>query len=81
MFSIKGRKYKIEHEGLHLLCLTYGKFRHYKEGCQPVPVKKIVVEDKGVLKNVIMEQGETSRNKECVTTADGEEGPWQVVQK
>ncbi|GAU10508.1 hypothetical protein TSUD_420790 [Trifolium subterraneum] len=33
MFSIKDRKYKIEYEGLHLLCITCGRFGHYKEGC------------------------------------------------
>jgi hypothetical protein len=34
MFSIKGRKYNIEYEGLHMLCTTCGRYGHYKEGCQ-----------------------------------------------
>jgi hypothetical protein len=33
MFMIKGRKYNVEYEGLHLLCKTCGKFGHYSEGC------------------------------------------------
>lgn len=32
MFTIKWRKYNIEYEGLHLLCITYIKFDHYKKG-------------------------------------------------
>jgi len=33
MFEFKGRHYKVEYEGLHLLCLNCGKFDHYLEGC------------------------------------------------
>lgn len=33
MFEIKERYYKVEYEGLHLLCLTWGRFGHYIEGC------------------------------------------------
>lgn len=33
MFSIKGRRYKIGYEGLHLPCLSCGRFGYYKEGC------------------------------------------------
>ncbi|XP_058760028.1 uncharacterized protein LOC131633324 [Vicia villosa] len=31
MFSIKNKSYKVEYEGLHMLCLTCGKFGHYKD--------------------------------------------------
>lgn len=31
MFSNKGRHYKVEYEGLHLLCLNYCRFGHYVE--------------------------------------------------
>lgn len=34
MFSIKGRKCKLEYQGLHLLCVNYGRFGHYKDLCQ-----------------------------------------------
>jgi hypothetical protein len=33
MFTIKGRHYKVEYEGLHFLCLNCGIFGHYVEGC------------------------------------------------
>ncbi|MCH84794.1 hypothetical protein A2U01_0005630 [Trifolium medium] len=33
MFQIKDRYYKVEYEGLHMLCLACGTFGHYKEGC------------------------------------------------
>ncbi|KAI5399036.1 hypothetical protein KIW84_064416 [Lathyrus oleraceus] len=33
MFSIKGRHYKIEYEGFHLLCLSYVRFGHNSDGC------------------------------------------------
>lgn len=30
MFTIKERKYKIEYEGLHPICINCGRFGHYK---------------------------------------------------
>jgi hypothetical protein len=33
MFELKDRVYKIEYEGLHMLCRACGKFGHYMEGC------------------------------------------------
>lgn len=32
MFTIKERMFMIEYEGLHLLCLSCGRFGHYNEG-------------------------------------------------
>ncbi|MCH84837.1 hypothetical protein A2U01_0005674 [Trifolium medium] len=73
MFTIKGRKYNIEYEGLHLLCLTCGKFGHYKEGC---PDKSMNVG----------QHGEGSRRNQNEVRANGltdggVDGPWRVVQK
>lgn len=44
MFSIKGRYYKVEYEGLHLLCRLCGRFGHSTGGCTefkapPIDVK------------------------------------------
>lgn len=33
MFELQARHYRIEYEGLHMLCLTCGQFGHYVEGC------------------------------------------------
>ncbi|XP_058753890.1 uncharacterized protein LOC131627080 [Vicia villosa] len=76
MFAIKGRHYKIEYEGLHLLCLRYG-FGHFKEGCEDqtkLNGKGLVTEvrnflEKGNIPNQIQE-GEQN-----------EDGPWKVTQK
>lgn len=40
MFTIKGRKYNDEYEGLILLCVKYGKFGHYKEECHDKTIFK-----------------------------------------
>lgn len=31
--TIRDRGYKVEYEGLHLLCLNCGKLTHYRGGC------------------------------------------------
>lgn len=63
----------IECEGLHLLCLSCGRFRHYKEGCQERRVANDDnnggdgSEDRQI--NGSIEFGETSAR------------PWSTVQK
>jgi hypothetical protein len=69
MFTIKGRKYNIEYEGLHMLCTTCGRFGHYKEGC-PNKVKAT----EGITE---VRAGNDHRDD----TGNGTEGPWRVVQK
>lgn len=32
-YKLKGRRYKIEYEGLHMLCFGCGQFGHYVESC------------------------------------------------
>ncbi|KAI5411586.1 hypothetical protein KIW84_056595 [Lathyrus oleraceus] len=81
MFSIKGRRYKIEYEGVYLLCLTCGKFRHCKDGCQVSIKGKNVDVAQGGSKNHNMKQCETSRENEGEVIGEAREGPWQVVQK
>ncbi|MCH88334.1 hypothetical protein A2U01_0009218, partial [Trifolium medium] len=72
MFQIKDRYYKVEYEGLHMLCLACGTFGHYKEGC----VAKV--------NNTVWngEQAtENARKGGPANTTSVQEGPWKVVQK
>jgi hypothetical protein len=74
MFTIKGRKYNVEYEGLYMLCLTCGKFGHYKEGCP----------EKGKVNEVQQPENNAGvgGNMHGNNIAGGEtEGPWRVVQK
>jgi hypothetical protein len=68
MFELKGKIYKVEYEGLHMLCRSCGKFGHYVEGC---PEKKAANDN-------------MRRSNEIVQVETGVEeiaGPWVVVQK
>lgn len=72
MFTIKGRQFKVEYEGLHLLCLTCGKFGHYQEGCLDMGT---AVPEQG--DDTVGFGGENGRRQ----GVEGREGPWIVVQK
>jgi hypothetical protein len=74
MFTIKGRKYNIEYEGLHMLCTICGRYGHYKEGC---PDKAKVSEEHGNEKVGEATGKEANRN----LAGSSVEGPWRVVQK
>jgi hypothetical protein len=69
IFTIRERQFCVEYEGLHLLCLTCGRFGHYKEGC----AEKIIVQNDDGEKNGVGEKA-----NEGGKIADG---PWTVVQK
>jgi hypothetical protein len=71
MFQIKDRLYKVEYEGLHMLCLTCGTFGHYKEGC--------VAKNNNVAWNG--EHTVETSGKGGVSGVPAQEGPWTVVQK
>jgi hypothetical protein len=73
MFMIKGRKYNVEYEGLHLLCKTCGRFGHYSEGCK----------EKTVAETVHQEDGRTAGGHKAGSdfTSKSLDGPWMVVQK
>ncbi|XP_058746880.1 uncharacterized protein LOC131619849 [Vicia villosa] len=75
MFTIKKKMYKIEYEGLHLICLVCGRFGHYKEGCSEN-------------KRVNNDSSEKGGNSSEATHGVGDllqggmgDGPWKVVQK
>ncbi|MCI03214.1 hypothetical protein A2U01_0024249, partial [Trifolium medium] len=74
MFTIKGRKYKVEYEGLHLLCLTCGKFGHYKEGC-PERGKAIVDHHEGG------DHVKSTERQVQESAGASVDGPWRVVKK
>jgi hypothetical protein len=71
MFTLKGRKYTIEYEGLHMLCMTCGRFGHYKEGC---PAKK---------NDAVNGEGKVNDGQARISNSDdtGADGPWRIVQK
>ncbi|KAK2399216.1 zinc ion binding / nucleic acid binding protein [Trifolium repens] len=65
MFMIKGRKYNVEYEGLHLLCKNCGKFGHYSEGCP----------EKAKAETNRQQEGRMNMPGNSL------DGPWMVVQK
>jgi hypothetical protein len=73
-FTIKGRKYNVEYEGLHMLCLTCGKFGHYKDGC-PERVRTNNEQQNGT------RQGGSNVNQVHGLANETTDGPWRVVQK
>jgi hypothetical protein len=70
MFTIKGCKYNVEYEGLHLLCTTCGRFGHYKEGCK----------EKAIQPEEITADKQVSREGRVFAGSEVK-GPWIVVQK
>lgn len=72
MFAIKGMHYKVEYEGLHLLCLSCGKYVHYAEHCPEIRVNELDKEEEDLGIN----------NGECATSNSIQEvikGPWMKV--
>lgn len=77
MFDIKDRVFKIEYEGLHLLCLTCGRFGHYMEGCPHKVAARNLGGEGGdrITVDTRSEKGEASKE------GPSEAGPWTIVQK
>jgi hypothetical protein len=73
MFMIKGRKYNVEYEGLHLLSKICEKFGHHSEGCPEKPKT-------GAGQNVANENG-GQINGGLELSGIRVEGPWMLVQK
>ncbi|KAI5385122.1 hypothetical protein KIW84_071929 [Lathyrus oleraceus] len=75
MFAVTKSLYKIEYEGLHLLCLSYGCFGHFKEGCvdQVDHISKDVVMGRN---NVLVDGGATT-----LIHGDKKDGPWTIMHK
>ncbi|XP_058726109.1 uncharacterized protein LOC131597426 [Vicia villosa] len=84
MFMINNRSYKVEYEGLHLLCTSCGKFGHYKEGCQEGATNILTVQGKKGLEQVVGNQSGDSGSKGQggdKFLGNESKGPWVVVQK
>jgi hypothetical protein len=78
MFELKGRFYKVEYEGLHMMRRTCGKFGHYIEGCPEI--KNV---NQGGKENP-QHQGVRSadvRSDQDKNSQETMQGPWVVVQK
>ncbi|XP_057444772.1 uncharacterized protein LOC130737018 [Lotus japonicus] len=68
-FVFEDEEFKIEYEGLNMICFECGKFGHKKETC---PHQK---GDTGA-------QNATEQNKEAQPTTQGEDfGPWMIVKR
>jgi hypothetical protein len=72
MFDIKDKIYKVEYEGLHLLCLTCGRFGHYKEGCSLKANHTMGEVATATTREQNVGYGQKNSTKE---------GPWMVVKK
>ncbi|XP_058725672.1 uncharacterized protein LOC131596965 [Vicia villosa] len=80
MFQIDGSNYKIEYEGLHLLCLSCGRYGHYKEGCPMNRVGKDIEEDRSI-PNDSKEKTQVGGSSGLIGEELDISGPWKVVQK
>ncbi|XP_058780632.1 uncharacterized protein LOC131654593 [Vicia villosa] len=79
MFELKNKSYRVEFKGLHLLCITCGKFGHYKDGC---PLKRNLVNNAATTNDQgDMVDGEQTGKINAVAGSRAGDGPWQVVQK
>jgi hypothetical protein len=79
MFELRQEIYKVEYEGLHMLCRTCGKFGHYIEGCSE--------KEKSSITRTNMNEARSDANENGVmindtnNAEDDANGPWVVVQK
>lgn len=76
MFAIKGRHFKVECEGLHLLCLHWGKYNHTSDGFE-AHKRESTIKDGG--------QKNTPTGSIILEEQVGEQGnatsTWTIVQK
>jgi hypothetical protein len=78
MFELNGRIYKVEYEGLHMLCRTCGKFGHYIEGC---PEKEKVQHELNQNMQGQKTGGSDKGSESVKNNQDNIQGQWVVVQK
>lgn len=73
MFTIKESSYKIEYEGLHMLCLNCGKYGHCIDGCKLKSKEKDYVPNGGA-SVVVRNSHEMNEGK---VTSVNKNGPWK----
>ncbi|XP_058734246.1 uncharacterized protein LOC131605976 [Vicia villosa] len=72
MFNIEDRMFKLEYEGMHMLCLTCGRFGHFKDGCLD---KNTLTKEVGVDARTELQNGQVR------VTGGDDDGPWSGVHK
>lgn len=73
MFELKGHIYRIEYEGLHLLCMACGKFGHHRDHCK----EQVTPGTNGPATSTERQPGTTDQPAAIAP----ENGPWRIVQK
>ncbi|KAJ1443237.1 Zinc finger, CCHC-type [Sesbania bispinosa] len=82
-FELNGQRYKVEYEGLHLVCFKCGRYGHRRKGCPTAtgegPKDAVVNNDPmGVTPKVTADSIQVAGKEP--PTRDGF-GPWMLVQK
>ncbi|XP_058726091.1 uncharacterized protein LOC131597407 [Vicia villosa] len=80
MFNIGKRSYKVEYEGLHLLCMSCGRYGHNKEGCYYKEKEREVGSVGGSNGNNIISNDSSSNGNRQLQNGEPD-GPWKIVQK
>ncbi|KAK2359196.1 zinc ion binding / nucleic acid binding protein [Trifolium repens] len=78
MFELKDEIYKVEYEGLHMLCRTCGKFGHYVEGCPEKKTPCTASVSNEERRMVVSGEGMASKDSDMERNGNG---AWVVVQK
>lgn len=73
-FELNGRSYKVEYEGLNLICFRCGQYGHRKEECPMIDEQ--VGESSGNT-----EKGQNTENQGIANEKDARFGPWMIVQR
>ncbi|KAJ1424289.1 Zinc finger, CCHC-type [Sesbania bispinosa] len=82
IFELNGRRYRVEYEGLHLICFQCGCYGHRKESCPLLEEGKKDDAQGPLEKNDGVAPKDMGEDKvQNSQAADGGFGPWMMVQK
>ncbi|KAJ1438407.1 hypothetical protein SESBI_03016 [Sesbania bispinosa] len=76
-FSLEGRVYPVEYEGLHLVSFQCGRYGHRREGC-PLLLSEVSSKQKENVTTVVKPNQSTTA---AAPVDDTSFGPWMIVQK